>query len=104
MFVYGGCEGNQNRFETREKCENACGCGELMGVNVVCIGYTASLLTTDRCTLQPDSGLCRAYIPSYFYNITSGNCEQFIYGGCGGNENRFPTAADCAANCSGNCK
>ena len=62
------------------------------------------MFITDRCTLQPDSGLCRAYIPSYFYNITSGSCEQFIYGGCGGNENRFPTAADCAANCSGNSK
>ena len=69
-----------------------------------CIKMYFLLFTTDRCTLQPDSGLCRAYIPSYFYNVTSGDCERFIYGGCGGNENRFPTAADCAANCSGNGK
>ena len=59
---------------------------------------------TDRCSFQPDSGPCRAYIPSYFYNVTSGNCEQFIYGGCGGNSNRFRTAAECVAHCSKGCK
>ena len=59
---------------------------------------------TDKCTLQPDTGPCRASIPSYYYNTASGNCEKFIYGGCDGNENRFETAAQCVANCSNNCK
>lgn len=62
------------------------------------------IISIDRCTLQPDTGLCRARIPSYFYNTTSGKCEEFIYGGCGGNENRFETAAECVGNCTGNCK
>ncbi|XP_022108407.1 uncharacterized protein LOC110988832 [Acanthaster planci] len=25
LFVYGGCRGNDNRFETKEECENTCG-------------------------------------------------------------------------------
>jgi tissue factor pathway inhibitor len=43
----------------------------------------------DICTLERDPGPCKAYIPSYFFNSASGQCEKFIYGGCGGNENRF---------------
>ena len=62
------------------------------------------MFITDRCTLQPETGPCRARVPSYFYNTTSGNCEQFTYGGCGGNNNRFQTAAECTAYCSNNCK
>ena len=62
------------------------------------------LFTTDQCTLQPVTGPCRARIPSFFYNTTSGNCERFIYGGCGGNGNRFKTATECTAHCSSNGK
>ena len=65
------------------------------------VSFTADL---DSCTLQPETGPCRARIPSYFYNTTSGNCEQFIYGGCGGNNNRFRNAAECVRHCSNNSK
>jgi hypothetical protein len=38
-------------------------------------------------------------MPRYFYNAEKGACEQFYYGGCGGNENRFNELADCTSTC-----
>lgn len=35
----------------------------------------------------------------WFYNISSGQCEQFVYGGCQGNSNRFLTENQCYLSC-----
>ena len=51
------------------------------------------------CGLEPETGSCEAYIPSYFYNATSEMCEMFIYGGCEGNANRFSTLDQCKETC-----
>ena len=53
----------------------------------------------DICALEPDSGPCLAYFPSYFFNTASFECEKFIYGGCGGNENRFFLLESCRKTC-----
>jgi hypothetical protein len=56
--------------------------------------------TKDRsCLLNKISGHCEAYIPSYWYNSATDSCESFIYGGCGGNANRFPTLLACQNKC-----
>ncbi|KAF0296679.1 Papilin [Amphibalanus amphitrite] len=47
----------------------------------------------DPCSLSADPGRCRAYMPSYYFNSARGGCERFIYGGCGGNDNRFTSLA-----------
>ncbi len=31
----------------------------------------------------------------FFFNAKTGNCEQFQYGGCGGNDNRFGSIEEC---------
>ncbi|XP_013385338.1 tissue factor pathway inhibitor isoform X1 [Lingula anatina] len=51
------------------------------------------------CELPAVPGLCKAYMPSYFFNSKTGQCETFIYGGCGGNANRFKTLEDCQNAC-----
>ena len=52
-----------------------------------------------HCLLDPVSGPCEAYNPSYFYNASSGQCERFVYGGCGGNQNRFSSGPECLRAC-----
>ncbi|KAK6053001.1 Kunitz/Bovine pancreatic trypsin inhibitor domain protein [Cooperia oncophora] len=36
----------------------------------------------------------------FYYDFNEGVCKEFIYGGCGGNANRFETASECAVRCS----
>ncbi|XP_015036105.2 male accessory gland serine protease inhibitor-like isoform X2 [Drosophila pseudoobscura] len=42
---------------------------------------------------------CEAYIPSWSFDSKAKECVKFIYGGCGGNDNRFSSKEDCEAKC-----
>ena len=57
---------------------------------------------TDACS-QPakEAGSCYDYVLRYSYMSSSGDCEPFYYGGCEGNDNRFESADECEAECSG---
>ncbi|KAJ9586370.1 hypothetical protein L9F63_019992 [Diploptera punctata] len=63
--------------------------------------YTHSETPEELCNEEQIVGLCDAYIPSYYYNAETHKCEQFIYGGCGGNGDRFMTEEACLAFCGG---
>ena len=54
----------------------------------------------DLCNLPSETGMCRAAIRLWFYNAESGNCEEFIWGGCGGNDNRFDSKEKCEQTCN----
>jgi hypothetical protein len=54
-----------------------------------------------RCRLPADSGPCEAAFRKYYHDARTGVCVPFIYGGCGGNDNRFDTIAECQAACRG---
>ncbi|KAB7500859.1 Carboxypeptidase inhibitor SmCI, partial [Armadillidium nasatum] len=77
-FEYGGCKGNANQFDEVEQCENQC---------------------IDICNRPKVVGNCNAAFPRYFYNNATGQCEKFIYGGCGGNGNNFKLLSDCEDKC-----
>ncbi|XP_037960595.1 protease inhibitor-like [Teleopsis dalmanni] len=50
--------------------------------------------------LQPkEVGPCRKADPNFFYNSEVGECQSFFYGGCHGNDNRFPTKEACEQTC-----
>ena len=54
------------------------------------------------CLLRPRPGPCHHYLPQfYYYNADLAGCFTFIYGGCGGNRNRFSTKEACENHCRG---
>ena len=83
IFNYGGCQGNENNFQTLRECEGKCG--------------------VDICSLPQRTGPCRALFRRYYYNARSGQCEMFTYGGCQGNSNNFRTASQCEERCVDKC-
>ncbi|XP_040083712.1 tissue factor pathway inhibitor [Oryx dammah] len=96
-FIYGGCEGNQNRFETLEECKQKCTRDYPM--NITKTKITLQKEKPDFCFLEEDVGICRGYITRYFYNKESKQCERFTYGGCLGNLNNFESLEECKNTC-----
>ena len=47
------------------------------------------------CNLPYDGGDCEAEFPAWYFNKQTGACEEFSYGGCGGNKNNFETPEEC---------
>lgn len=54
----------------------------------------------ERCNLPPAKGRCSGKEQKFYYNKARKYCEQFIYGGCGGNANKFDTYDDCMNFCA----
>jgi len=86
-FTYGGCRGNGNNFASQQECEAKC----------ISSRRSGRQQDSDPCSLPMDGGPCRALKPRFYHN--AGKCEQFIYGGCRGNENNFASLEACQARC-----
>ncbi|KAG9470170.1 hypothetical protein GDO78_018729 [Eleutherodactylus coqui] len=83
-FLYGGCGGNDNNFETLEDCEKTC--WKIKNAPSFCYS-------------PKDEGSCSASVPRFYFNIESKACEEFTYTGCGGNSNNFVRIEDCNKVC-----
>merc|ERR1711879_178283 len=69
---------------------------------VFCVWTVATAFDQPEfCDLPSEVGMFRAAIQRWFYNSSDDECQQFIYGGCGGNENNFNSKADCLEICKG---
>ncbi|XP_029967324.1 tissue factor pathway inhibitor a [Salarias fasciatus] len=62
-------------------------------------GPTERLIFNELCAMKDDPGDCKAIKDRFFFNINTGRCEVFEYGGCGGNENNFETLEECEETC-----
>ncbi|XP_026182953.1 collagen alpha-1(VII) chain [Mastacembelus armatus] len=54
---------------------------------------------TDRCLEPMSEGVCSEYVLLWYFHPPSGECRPFVYGGCGGNRNRFPSRHECQSWC-----
>ncbi|XP_063762735.1 amyloid-like protein 2 isoform X3 [Eleginops maclovinus] len=51
------------------------------------------------CTLEAETGPCRASMPRWHFDLSQKKCVRFIYGGCAGNRNNFDSEEYCMAVC-----
>ena len=82
-FWYGNCEGNGNRFSSQEQCERSC----------------VSPEGPERCSLPKVSGPCNGSQVLWYFDTETKSCDQFVYGGCLGNTNKFDTRDICQQIC-----
>ncbi|XP_035219260.1 papilin-like isoform X2 [Stegodyphus dumicola] len=99
-FVYGGCDGNENRFEKRTECEQLC-VKKTSKEPLIVLPDRPRNTNEDVCRLPVEPGPCNEALPRWFYDAVSQNCLPFVYGGCSGNKNRFKTSEICLKFCSG---
>ncbi|KAL6479185.1 hypothetical protein MHYP_G00126180 [Metynnis hypsauchen] len=51
------------------------------------------------CSLEAETGPCRASMPRWHFDMRQRKCVRFIYGGCAGNRNNFDSEDYCMAVC-----
>ncbi|XP_026879474.2 amyloid-like protein 2 isoform X2 [Electrophorus electricus] len=51
------------------------------------------------CSLEAETGPCRASMPRWHFDMRQRKCVRFIYGGCAGNRNNFDSEEYCMAVC-----
>ncbi|KAL3085166.1 hypothetical protein niasHS_010235 [Heterodera schachtii] len=92
QFSFGGCHGNQNNFADQDKCEAKCRRAATSVAN-------SHQMLPERCALEKEEGTGGGYHVQWYFNVRNLRCEQFVWQGDAGNENRFGTSEECEAMC-----
>lgn len=97
----GSCDSSQcATFDDTPSCcttpEGPCG---LVVFDACVTGPVDAGASSDPCAQPLVMSSCLGGFDSFGYDQTVGACVPFIYGGCGGNDNRFLTLEECRATC-----
>lgn len=84
-FFYGGCEGNDNRFNSLEECSSQC--------------HYEEPTNRDRCFQPHDPGHCHSDIERWFFDQDKKQCVCSWWSGCGGNSNIYYSYNHCMLIC-----
>ena len=95
-YTWPKCNPQGPTFSTLDDCLEQNGkrcdvfCSMKVEVGDVCYGISGAVLEQSRSSISP----------RYYYSTTLSRCTEFMYNGCGGNENNFLNKADCEKQCS----
>ncbi|XP_077118915.1 uncharacterized protein LOC143774986 [Ranitomeya variabilis] len=59
----------------------------------------SGIMSEGPCLQPMDEGFCSQYILLWYYHLKADECRPFVYGGCGGNHNRFKSKEKCERRC-----
>ncbi|XP_054153611.1 actinia tenebrosa protease inhibitors-like isoform X2 [Oppia nitens] len=108
IFFYTGCGGNDNRFDSKLKCEYYCiDNSSDQNLKMSAIGQSDDQnemkpvlnQTKEECLLPAVEGLCRGLLYRWYYSPKDNKCLEFDYGGCKGNRNNFELEEHCLETC-----
>ncbi|XP_070785049.1 collagen alpha-1(VII) chain [Enoplosus armatus] len=61
--------------------------------------FGTNTAATGRCLEPMSEGTCSEYVLLWYFHLRSGECRPFVFGGCGGNRNRFSSRHECQSWC-----
>ena len=75
------------------------GCYHYLMNKDIYITCSVCIVPVEVCLEDNDPGSCGNYEPKWYFEPVTGVCRRFLYGGCGGNANRFDAAEECWDRC-----
>jgi len=95
QFGWSGCGGNANNFLSKERCEVVCP----LEKHIVTSSAVQQSTENSECSDDILVGDCRGAFKRFYYNQGANKCDEFLYGGCGGNKNNFMSLQECQEKC-----